>query len=148
MSQNRSFRFLLSFVAGFLSVLFLHQGVLALLNNVGFIQLPPYSTNPTPPFGLPQVFSSAVWGGLWGIVVSLFAFRIKQTSRYWIATLLFGAVAPTMVALFVVLPLKGLSIQDWPPNLLPTGLMVNAAWAAGVASVFRWVSKREDTVDV
>lgn len=143
MSNKRKLQFLIGFVAGFISVLLLHQGILSLLNSIGFIQLPSYSTKPTQPFGLPQIWSSAFWGGIWGIVLSLFAFRIKQNFRYWLVTLLFGTLVPTAVALFLVLPLKGISIQDWPTNLLPTGLMVNAAWGAGVASALRWLSKSE-----
>lgn len=143
MSKIKGLWFLVSFVAGFISVLLLHQGILALLNRVGFIEFSPYSLNSTKPFGTPQVFSSAFWGGIWGIVVSLFAFRIKQNSRYWLATLLFGTLVPTTVFLFLVLPLKGLPVAGgWQPNLIATGLMVNGAWGLGVASVLRWFSKK------
>lgn len=118
MSKGKGLRFLISFIAGFIAVLLLHQGVLALLNSVGFIQVSPYSLKPTQPFGAPQVLSSAFWGGLWGIVLSIFAFRITQNTRYWATTILFGALAPTAVFLFIVMPLKGLPIAGgWQPKL-------------------------------
>ncbi|PZD74840.1 hypothetical protein C1752_00984 [Acaryochloris thomasi RCC1774] len=142
MIKKNRLRLLISFGAGFISVLLLHQGVLALLNRVEFIPVSPYSLKSTQPLGIPQVFSSAFWGGLWGIALSLFGSRIKGNTRYWVTTLLFGAFAPTAVFLFVVLPLKGLPIAGgWQPNLIATGLMVNGAWGLGVASVIRWLSR-------
>ena len=144
MTKKKSVRLLVGFVAGFVSVLLFHQGVLALLNSTGFIQVPPYSLQPTKPLGVPKVLNSAFWGGVWGIGLSLVAFRIQQTSRYWPAILLFGALAPTAVALFVVMPLKGMPVAGgWQPNLIATGLMVNGAWAAGVAIALRGLFRKE-----
>lgn len=142
MSKKIMFRFLISFAAGFVSVLLFHQGVLALLNGIGFTPASPYSMKPTQPLGIPQVLSSAFFGGVWGILLSLFALRIRQPARFWGSTLLFGALAPTAVFLFIILPSRGSPIAGgWQPNLIATGLMVNAAWGLGVAIVLRWLSK-------
>jgi hypothetical protein len=143
MSQKRLLRFPIGFVAGFISVLLFHQGVLALLNSIGFTPFAPYPMNLTQPFGIPQLWSFAFWGGVWGVVFSILAFQHQQNFRYWVTALLFGALAPTAVFLFVVLPLKGQPIAGgWQPELIATGLMVNSAWGVGTAIFLQWLSKR------
>ena len=52
-------RALKSFVAGFLSTLVFHQGVLALLNAAGATDRNPWAMAPTRPFGIPSVFRGA-----------------------------------------------------------------------------------------
>lgn len=142
MSMKVWLRLFISFVAGFISVLLMHQGVLTILNGVGFIPVAPYSLEPTQPLGVPAVISSAFFGGLWGIVLSLIVLRIKRPTRFWVSSLLFGALVPTSVFLFVVLPVKGGPIAGgWQLNLIATGIMVNAAWGFGVALVLQWLPK-------
>jgi hypothetical protein len=132
-------RLLIGFIGGFLSVLLFHQGVLALLNHIDFIPFPAYSINPTKPFGVPQVWSLAFWGGIWGIMFSILAFQ-TYNARYWLTALLFGALAPTLVGLFIVMPLRGQPIAGGlQPNLIVTGLMVNSAWGLGTALFLRWL---------
>ena len=127
-------RLLIAFVAGFLAVLLFHQGMLALLHAVNFTPRSPYPTEPTQPFGVPQIWSLAFWGGLWGIAFALAAPYFGQGVRYWIAVLLFGALGPTLVSWFVVLPLKGQPLGGgWQPTAMTTGLLVNAAWGLGTA---------------
>jgi hypothetical protein len=127
-------RFIFAFIAGFFSVLIFHQGMLALLHAVSFIAISPFPTQPTRPFGVPQIWSLAFWGGIWGIVFALFDWRFPQGVGYWLLTLLFGAIGPTLVAWFVVFPLKGLPLGGgWKPAAMATGLMINAAWGLGTA---------------
>ena len=127
-------RLLIAFVAGFLAVLLFHQSMLALLHAVSFTPRSPYPTMPTQPFGVPQIWSLAFWGGVWGIVFALLAPYFGQGVRYWIAVLLFGALGPTLVSWFVVLPLKGQPLAGgWQPTAMVTGLLVNAAWGLGTA---------------
>ena len=134
-------RFILAFVAGFLSVLLFHQGMLALLHTLAIASRPPYPTNPTQPFGIPQVWSSAFWGGVWGIVFATVAIRFRQ-ERYWLAALLFGAIAPTLVAWFIIAPLKGQPVAGgFQPAAMVTSLLVNGAWGVGTALLLRLLLK-------
>jgi len=135
MSQNSALsRFLLAFVAGFFAVLIFHQGMLALLHAVNFTPRGPFPTTPIPPFGIPQIWSLAFWGGVWGIVFAAIFPRLRQDTRYWITALLFSAIAPTLVAWFVVAPLKNQPIAgDFQPATILTGLLVNGAWGIGTA---------------
>jgi hypothetical protein len=127
-------RFILAFIAGFFSVLIFHQGLLALLHAVGFTAASPFPMQPTKPFGIPQIWSLAFWGGVWGIVFALVDWSFPQGLPYWLLTLLFGAIGPTLVAWFAVFPLKGLPLgAGWKPSAMATGLMVNGAWGLGTA---------------
>jgi hypothetical protein len=98
---------------------------------------------PTAPFGVPQVLSLAFWGGVWGIPLWL-AVRRKRGTNHWLAALAFGAVLPSLVAWFVVLPLKGQPVAGgWKPSLLLLGLLLNGAWGIGTAILMRFAGGRK-----
>ncbi|MBG1264234.1 MULTISPECIES: hypothetical protein [Nostoc] len=138
------FRFVLAFVAGFVAVLVFHQGLLALLHAINFAPRAPYQTTPTPPFGIPQFLSGAFWGGIWGLIWATITLRWQVNRSYWLTALLFGAVAPTLVAWFVVAPLKGLPIAgDWKLPAMITALLVNGAWGLGTALLFSWFGRKQ-----
>ena len=136
-------RFALAFIAGFVSVLLFHQGMLALLHAVNFAPRAPYSTTPTQPLGIPQIWSNAFWGGIWGLIWVTFAPRFRHDKNYWLAALLFGAIFPTLVAWFVVAPLKDQPIAGgWKLAGIVTGLLVNGTWGVGTAGLLRLFSKK------
>ena len=124
----------LAFAAGFISVLVFHQTMLATLHGLGVTPGVPWQTTPVPPLGIPQVISSAFWGGLWGVLLALVLRRTRGSAGYWITAVVFGALALSLVAWFVVAPLKGQAIAGgWQPLRLLTGLLVNGAWGLGTA---------------
>ncbi|MBE9003129.1 hypothetical protein IQ274_34440 [Nostoc sp. LEGE 12447] len=138
------FRIVLAFVAGFVAVLVFHQGLLALLHAINFAPRAPYQTTPTPPFGIPQFLSGAFWGGIWGLIWASIRLRWQVNRSYWLTALLFGAVAPTLVAWFVVAPLKGLPIAGgWKLPAMITALLVNGAWGLGTALLFSWFGRKQ-----
>jgi hypothetical protein len=115
-------------------VLVFHQGALLALHLAGLVAAPPWRLAPVPPLGVPAVLSAAFWGGVWGIALALLAPRFGRGAGYWLGALAFGAVLPTLVAWFVVLPLKGLPAGGgfaWPGVLV--GPVVNGAWGVGAA---------------
>ena len=139
-------RFALAFIAGFISVLLFHQGVLALLHAVNFTPHIPYATTPTQPFGIPQIWSIAFWGGIWGLIWVGIAPRFRHQKSYWLAALIFGATVPTLVAWFVVAPLKGQPIAGgWKLVGIVDrlGLLANGAWGVGTAGFLRLFSRRQ-----
>jgi hypothetical protein len=126
--------FVLAFVAGFLAVPVFHQPMLALLHALGVTPATPYVMRPLPPFGAPQVLSQSFWGGVWGIVFALVAPRFPRGAGYWVAAVLFGAFALSLVAWFVVAPIKGLPVAGGGrPAAIATSLLVNGAWGFGTA---------------
>jgi hypothetical protein len=128
------------FGCGFLAVLIFHQGMLALLHAQGITPRAAWAMDATKPLGVPALLSSAFWGGLWGIVFALVVPRIAASGfGYWLAGLLFGAIGPTLVAWFVVAPLKGMAAAGgWTSAGIATGLLVNGAWGIGTA-FFLWL---------
>ncbi len=122
---------IVGFLAGAVSVLVFHQGALALLNEAHLASRAPYSFTATAPFGIPQVWSLAFWGGVWGVVLAEFLRRLDG-ARLIGAALVFGAILPTLVAWFVVAPMKGQPMAGGgAPKAMAVALIVNAAWGLG-----------------
>jgi len=119
------------FLSGAVSVLIFHQGAAALLHALHLTARAPYSTASTAPWGVPQIWSLAFWGGVWGVLLALALGRLDGRALV-LASLVFGAVLPTLVAWFVVAPLKGQpSAAGGVPAAMMVGLIVNAAWGLG-----------------
>lgn len=130
-------------IAGFLAVPLCHQPMVALLHALGVTPATPYAMRPLPPFGVPQVLSQSFWGGVWGIVFALVAPRFPRGAGYWVAAVLFGAFALSLVAWFVVSPIKGLPVAGGGrPATIATGLLVNGAWGLGTALLLRVIRRR------
>jgi hypothetical protein len=130
-----------AFIAGFIATLAFHQTVLGLM-HMGNPAVPaPFNLAATAPFGVPAVASLAFWGGLWGIVLWAFI-RKNEAARYWIKALVIGAIGPSAVALFVVMPLKGMGMAaGWDPKIIVGALILNGAWGIGVAMLMRLMQK-------
>jgi hypothetical protein len=140
-SSASATRLLFGFIAGFIATLVFHQIGLLLLHFAGMTPNMPYNMHPVPPFGLPQLISLAFWGGVWGIVFVLVERYIARSpGGYWIGAIVFGAVFPTLVAWFIVLPLKGLpaGLGFHFPGVL-VGPIVNGLWGLGTAVFLRWM---------
>jgi hypothetical protein len=122
---------LAGFVFGALSVLVFHQGAVALLHAFGLTPSIPYSMAPTRPWGIAQLWSLAFWGGLWGIALAAALARL-QGAALILAAVVFGALLPTLVAWFVVAPLKGqpMAAGGIPARML-IGLIANGVWGLG-----------------
>lgn len=130
-----------AFIAGFVSTLVFHQGALALLHAAGLSPKTPFDMSATAPFHVPAVISLAFWGGLWGIALWL-AIRGVPDLRYWMLALVLGALGPSLVALFVVFPLKGMPVAGgWDPKIISGALLLNGAWGLGVALLLRLMGR-------
>jgi hypothetical protein len=134
-------RILFGFIAGFLATLTFHQVGLALLWWAGVAPSGPFSMIATQPFGVPAVISLAFWGGVWGILFGLVDVSFPRGSGYWLMAFLFGAILPTLVALLVVLPLKGRPMGGgWQPALLVTAFLINGVWGLGTGLILTALS--------
>ena len=122
---------LVGFIAGFVAVVLFHQSALAILHALQLSRGAPFSFTPTKPLGIPLLWSLAFWGGVWGIVLAAVFARLDG-ARLIIASVIFGAIAPTLVAWFVVAPMKGQAVAaGWAPAAMAIGPLVNAAWGLG-----------------
>lgn len=117
------------FIAGALAVPTFHQVALLILNLLGVTAATPWPLAPTLPLGVPAVVSATFWGGVWGAILVAVAPRVARSPGL---AILFGAVVLTLVAWFVVAPLKGMPAGGgftWPGVLV--GPIVNGAWGLG-----------------
>jgi len=120
------------FVFGALAVLLFHQGALAVLHAAGITTRNPYSMQATHPFGLPQIWSTVFWGGVWGVLLAAAVHRLAG-ARLVVASIFFGMVVPTLAAWFIVAAMKGQPLAGgFAPRAMALGLIVNAAWGLGV----------------
>ena len=133
--------YLKAFIAGFVSTLVFHQGVLWLLYVSGVSPRAPWNMTPVPPLHIPTVISLAFWGGVWGIV--LWALINASTGNaYWIRALVIGALGPSLIAWFVVMPIKGMGLAGrWDPKIIVGALLLNGAWGLGVALLMRLLNR-------
>lgn len=126
-----------AFAAGFISTLTFHQGTLFVLHKAGLWPKPAFAMATTKPFNVPAVISLAFWGGVWGIL-AWYLIRGMGGANYWLYATLFGAIGPSVVALFVVFPAKGLPMAGgWAPKVIIPVLILNGAWGLGVAVLMR-----------
>jgi hypothetical protein len=123
----------MAFIAGALAVPVFHQIVLLLLYLSGIVPFAPFSFAPTKPFGVPDLLSLSFWGGVWGVVFQLTLPRWFSGTAYWIAAIVAGGVALTLVFMFVVWPLKFGGLPPGMVGLFIIGFILNAAWGLGWA---------------
>lgn len=142
-SKPISARLLSGFIAGFLATLVFHQLTLSLLWVLKVAPFGPFPMAATKPFGVPAVFSLAFWGGIWGILFALIDSRFPARFGYWLTAFFFGAIFPSLVALLVVLPLKGKPMGGgWHPALLITAFLINGAWGVGTGIFLKLLSPK------
>jgi ABC-type branched-subunit amino acid transport system permease subunit len=134
-------RWLKWFFAGALAVPLFHQLALGALYAAGVIDRAPFPMDPTRPFGVPAVISLAFWGGVWGVILGLVLLRTRGAT-YWIVAIVFGAIAPTLVAAFVAAPLKG-QPAGGNARMALVGFTINAAWGLGTALIARLFRNRQ-----
>jgi hypothetical protein len=153
MENNKSLHYniyklsLIGFVAGFIATLTFHQFALWLMRLAAIAPFGPYNMTATAPFGIPAVFSLAFWGGIWGIIFVLMHNRFPRGGGYWGTAFVFGAVFPSLVALLVVLPLKGLPLGGgWHWQLLLTAFLINGVWGIGTAVLIRLMTTRKEWI--
>jgi hypothetical protein len=134
-------RALFGFLAGFVSTLVFHQVALQLLHLAGIVPNAAWPMKGVPPFGVPAVISLAFWGGVWGAILIPIIDR-RRGAAYYAAAIVLGAILPTLVAWFLVAPLKHQPIAaGWNVKRMMIGPIVNAAWGGGTALLYRALAK-------
>ena len=142
MHTGRSTRYLFGFVAGFFATLVFQQLTWWVLWCVGLAPFNAFSLALNT-FGVPEVLSHAFWGGLWGVFFSMLDRRLPARIGYWATAFLFGAVLPSAVGLFVVLPLKGNAMGGgWHLSRMLTAFLSNGAWGIGTGLIIRILTDR------
>ncbi len=139
---------LLGFLCGALSVFVFHEGLVYVLHHqftvIQTVTGAPdafrpatsgFSIRPVPPFGVPQVLSLALWGGLWGILLAaLIRFmRLPDLLTGFLVGVLATVVGFTLVASWRGAPMwAGANTVTWARLIL-----INGAWGWGTAFLMR-----------
>ncbi len=124
------------FIAGAVAVPLFHQPVLGLLHAAGIATRGPFSMQASAPLGVPLILSLTFWGGVWGVALVALIREGRARGRFLLLATVFGALLPTLVAWFVVAPMKG-QHTVLSGRTLVTGLCVNAAWGLGTALLLK-----------
>ena len=133
----------IGFIAGAVSILIFHQGGFALLALIEGRPVNIWSTRPIPPFGVPAILNAMFWGGLWGIVMVWAMQRWRGKLPGWLIAALVAAIASTLVAWFVVAPIKGLPMAaGFNPANMWRAPLVYFVWGAGAGLIAEWLRKR------
>jgi hypothetical protein len=128
------------FIAGAISVLVFQMGTIAVLHALGLAGAP-FAYGATKPMGVPQTWSFAFWGGVWGVIYGLVEQRFPRGPMYYATAFIFGAILPTLVLWFVVFPLKGLPMAaGWNANRMIAQLLAHGMFGLGIALLLKWAS--------
>ncbi len=124
-------RMLLGFIAGVLSVLTFHQGMVELF-HLADAAPPAWSMQLVPPYSVPRLVDLSFWGGLYGLVFGMFAPVLRPNWAFGIAL---GVIAAA-VGWLVVAPLKGMPLgYGWDPAAMIRSLIINGVWGLGVGLI-------------
>ena len=135
--NQRAIDFVKAFVAGFVSTLVFHQGLLTLFYLAAVVPRAPYDLKAALPLAIPAVISLDFWGGAWGVAIWPFLKNVNG-SAYWVRAQVISAIASGSMTLFIVSPLKGMSIAGgWNPKVIVSTLILNGTWGLGTALLMR-----------
>jgi hypothetical protein len=99
-------RIIMGFIAAALSVLIVHEGIIYLLGQAGFIdlsKLPVWSIRPVRPWNVPEIANRVFWGGLWGVLFALI-YQWIPGGAAWLKGLIYG-LCIVVVSNWILLPL-------------------------------------------
>ncbi len=125
----------LAFVAGVLAVFVFHQIASSVINAKMQWNMTPL----VPPFGVPQVFNQAFWGGVWGLAFVWLSSRFPAGALWWVTAFLFGAILLPLVSWYVVPLIKGAPLG--PRNSILNSMLINGAWGLGMGVFWRLLNR-------
>ena len=128
------------FGAGALAVLLFQQGTVAILHAFGQAP-PPFGYAASKPMGVPQIWSGAFWGGVWGIIYGALERRFPKGLAYYLTAFLFGATLPVLVLWFVVFPLRGQPMAaGLDAKRMIIHVILHGMFGLGIGLLLKWAS--------
>jgi hypothetical protein len=141
-------RLVIGFIAAALAVLTVHQGIVFLLTQLGWIKGTPWSFVGVPPYGVPQLLNSLFWGGLWGALFGLIHEKLPGNSAA-IKGLIYGALI-ALFSNFLILPfirgeILGMKNQVYfaggdPQRMLAT-LCILGGFGLATAMIYKYLER-------
>ena len=128
---------ILGFLAGVIATLTVHELLKCVLVDAGYLTATPWDMTPVAPFALPQIASTALWGGLWGAILAV-VFGNVPSGSMTLKGALFGIIGPALLGAFLLVPLiNGQPLFfDGEPNLVGSVLVILAGFGAVTAWLY------------
>ncbi|MGH7155871.1 MAG: hypothetical protein ACREF3_18240 [Acetobacteraceae bacterium] len=137
-------RIIPGFIAGAVSVLTFHQGIIGTFHVLRLISFAPFPSGLMGPLHVPFVFDLAFWGGCWGALFGLVAPRLPGSRLAQGVGL--GLIAAA-TSWFVVAPLKGAPVADGGHvHALVMSAIINGFWGIGVVLILDAIAGRGGAV--
>ena len=95
---------ILGFIAGAIATVTVHEAINYILLQAGIFDRVPWSLEPVPGFGFPQIVSDAAWGGLWGVIFALILGSVPKGSMTLKGAIL-GILGPALIGVFILVPI-------------------------------------------
>lgn len=135
---------LYGFIAGALSVLIFHQGMVLILWLLGQTANFPWNIRATvPPLGIPALVNQMFWGGLWGIGFAALGhlIPIRNLAARGAA---YGLIGPMLLGNGLLVPLLkgGAFFWTWPAQRFLVAGLIAAAFGLGVAVILNAMGRR------
>ncbi len=136
---------ILGFVAGAISVLIFHQGMIFLLYLMK--QTPNFPWNTAlmkTGLGVPVLLNQMFWGGLWGVGFAALGHMIPIAHNI-LRGAVYGLLGPFLLGGGFLVPLfkqTGPYFWAWPAQRWMVGALIGAAFGIGVAVILRALAKR------
>jgi hypothetical protein len=136
---------ILGFVAGSLSVVVFHQGMVLLLYLMGQTPNFPWNIKGTvAPLGVPTLVNQMFWGGLWGIGFAAIG-NLIPIANTALRGAVYGLLGPFLLGGGFLVPLikqTGPMFWAWPGQRWIVGGLIGAAFGAGIALIMKAMEKR------
>jgi hypothetical protein len=151
--QGAAGRIVLGFIAGAITVLSFHEGVIYLLGTAGYIPNRGWSmTPPIAPWGVPRLLNNVFWGGLWGVLFAL-VYNWVPGGIAWLKGLLYGLFI-VVVSNWLLLPLiKGrvfgqpnqVLFSDWNPQRMLITIAIVGGFGLGLGIIYGLIRPKAAT---
>jgi hypothetical protein len=134
---------LLGFIAGALSVLIFHQGMVLILHLMK--QVPNFPWNMARmngPLPIPVIVNQMFWGGLWGVGFAALGSLIPIASTV-LRGVAWGLIGPYFLGNAILVPFFKGGAYFWglqPPRMI-IGALIGASFGAGLGLIYRALSK-------
>jgi len=142
-------RVVFGFIAGAISVLVAHEGIIYLLHAADYIPTQGWSMTPAiPPWGVPRLVNNVFWGGLWGVLFALL-YDWVPGGMAWLKGLIFG-LCIVVVSNWTLLPLiKGqifgqanqVLFGGFNPQRMVIVLVILGAFGIGLGIVYALIGR-------
>lgn len=136
--MTRPAQLALGFICAALAVVFFHQATITFYNGIGLIPNPAFRQTPIAPYGVPALWNSAFWGGMWGILFALLLPLKPARFPLVLFAILFCITLPLLGAWVLVPYIKATPMfAGGNTNAMLRAVGIYAVWGFGLAVFWR-----------